>query len=140
LHRQYIDDMCADFMAPLIRGIIQPRGERGEIVTEYWHEQFGLTDTPQDERPPSVPLWMSNTTDVNSGRPFVIGFPPIPQDMITPKKIKLVTLDHSIAEWSLTRAEAVRLSANFPWGFELATSPIKVKHQNTKGVETLETL
>jgi hypothetical protein len=88
----------------------------------------------------NVPLWMSNSTDVNSGRPFVIGFPPIHQDFITPKKLKLVSLNRSIADWSLTRAEAVRISANFPWGFELATSPLKVVRQNTAGIETLEPL
>ena len=50
----FVDDMAADFMAPLLRGILYPGLARGVSVTRFWEEEFGwrdVEDTDLHRRP-----------------------------------------------------------------------------------------
>lgn len=129
LQSKLIDDMCTDFMAPLLRGVISPWRERGQAVSWLWKKQLfsQAASKANATRPEAVPpLWLCNTTHVASGHPIVIGFPPIPQELVRPTANVEVTYDFDLCQWRLDRPQAIRLSANFPWGFEVAKSPLNV--------------
>jgi len=160
------DDMAADFMAPILRGVLIPNSTRGDCLYHFWEHQFGwdnewqqsgvllsdhervpsgasmLGTTPESQPDVSEsalngPLVLFNTTDVETGRRVILGFPSLPNGFLASapefpaeildstgtqtrgKEFGPVSLaDFSpvdITRVSLTRA--VRLSSNFPWGF-----------------------
>jgi hypothetical protein len=139
-------------MAPLLRGVLTPGLERGESVSRFWEEQFGWLNgqgEPLDDRTPWkrqrpdgciewAPVTMFNTCDVERGARLIIGFPPLPPGLIgnplaAPAVNAPVALsDYHDSGYGLRLAEAVRLSANFPWGFEVAT--LKLKPHRPDGV------
>jgi hypothetical protein len=145
------DDMSTDFMAPLLRGIITPGLERGESVTRFWEDRFGWRDVSDtslhmvprgeidigngrkgySEPFNGAPLALFNACDVEQGSRLVLGFPPLPAGLITDRPPERVAKGpYTIADrgdfyYSVNLAEAVRLSANFPWGFEVAHLPLK---------------
>jgi hypothetical protein len=143
----FVDDMATDFMAPLLRGILSPGVERGESVTRYWEEQFGWHDVedldlhrrPDPNRPASAgslwsnnaPVILFNTCDVTRGSRLILGFPPVPPGLITDPLASPTThgpyslTDRGDLYYHFGLAEAVRLSANFPWGFEVAHLPLR---------------
>jgi hypothetical protein len=162
----FVDDMCTDFMAPLLRGTLHPLEDRGESTMRFWQRRFGLSgtnldwhrgvndrlaaaarnraaksDAPKLEDWP--PLLLCNVSEVERGNRTIIGFPPLPYDLLTfdidapyhPRE--WIALDASeeqtrqVSEVSL--AEAVRLSAGFPWGFPVARVDIP---QRTVGGST----
>ncbi|MCA9059248.1 MAG: patatin-like phospholipase family protein, partial [Planctomycetaceae bacterium] len=148
------DDMAADFMAPILRGVLTPHADRGDTLFEFWSQQYGwsaLAQTPGkciDEtagtdgtspraRQHDGPLILLNSTDVETGRRVVLGYPPLPRGFLpgTPRFPDEVIRSNGIqtrsqefgplsfsdfasdetTQLSLTRG--VRLSSNFPWGF-----------------------
>lgn len=160
------DDMAADFMAPLLRGVLVPHSTRGDCLYYFWEHQFGwqniwqntgllLTDqgklpseadAPEEskERQPEVadsarkgPLVLFNTTDVETGRRVILGFPSLPGGFLaSAPEFPAEILDStgtqtrgkefgptSLADFTpvdvtrLSLTRAVRLSSNFPWGF-----------------------
>lgn len=144
------DDMAADFMAPILRGVLTPFATRGDTLYHFWQTLFGWNTIAQNNyllnssvseaeegQPHSLPHAVFNTTDVETGRRVIIGFPPIQEGLLVgsqafPPQVRRATgstarstiygavalADFSpeqITSLSLTRS--VRLSSNFPWGF-----------------------
>jgi hypothetical protein len=144
INSTFVDDMCSDFMAPLLRGILLPILERGQSVSLFWERQFGWEGCTNLEgygsagsaprrfrRPPLAPLVIFNACDLERGTRLAVGFPPLPPGLLgCPPEfsdyhvidpgypaVELMDLDTG---YEVSLAEAVRLSANFPWGFEVA--------------------
>jgi hypothetical protein len=119
----------------------------------FWRRRFALSDTNLDwhrrvadrlassatahstnSAAPSPhdwpPLLLCNVSEVERGNRTIIGFPPLPPDLLTfdidapylPRE--WIALDAAEAETrqvsEVSLAEAVRLSAGFPWGFPVA--------------------
>jgi hypothetical protein len=136
LDSAFADDMGTDFMAPLLRGVLHPGLERGFSVSRLWQERFGWDgkSSVHDKNPDALLPIVLNACDVKSGRRLVIGFPPVSLELLAEPgaaaagdpvvTASVVPLDPGY-EFSL--AEGVRLSANFPWAFEVA---------RTKGLST----
>jgi hypothetical protein len=140
----FVDDMAADCMAPLLRGILTPGLERGVSVTRFWEDQFGwrnVEDTDLHRQPHptqpelgvitnGAPPILFNTSDVTQGARLILGFPPVPQGIIRDPLARPAThlpyslTDRSDLYYHVSLAEAVRLSANFPFGFEVAELPL----------------
>ena len=98
--------MSTDFMAPILRGVLTPFATRGDCLYHFWDQRFGWSgdyqnnlrrhgarsNTPDSAgrekrmpsrssalHPPAGPLVLFNTTDVETGRRVVVGFPSIPE-------------------------------------------------------------
>ena len=156
----FVDDMSIDYMAPLLRGVLDPNLERGESVTRFWEDQFnwgnessytlhwrlvGPSQPVTNQSPAmcipllpnSAPLVLFNACDVEQGSRLILGFPPLPPGLIhdpgplgiRTTKGPMAPTDHGDLRFGLSLAEAVRLSANFPWGFEVAHLPLNFDHQ-----------
>jgi hypothetical protein len=132
-HSVFVDEMATDFMAPLLRGVFTPFVERGQSVSNFWSRQFGWEGIRQRDcwgaagspsnpwlcssaqaRP--RPLVFFNATEVATGRRVVIDFPPLPPGFLGPDMSASSDLG---GPYNIALADAVRLSANFPWGFEI---------------------
>jgi len=134
----FADDMCTDFMAPLLRGVIHPGRDRGESVQLFWETRFGLRETNLDwlnsaysGNASNRPALLSNVCEVERGTRLIIGFPPLPpgflqrgrQSADLPREwVDLDARQGQVSEVSL--ADATRMSANFPWGFPVASVQI----------------
>jgi hypothetical protein len=117
-----IDAMTTDFMAPLLRGLLLPGVERGDSVRAFWRRRLNWRPGPK-----GAPLLVFNATEVSSGRRLAIGVPPLPPTLFEEDARELSRL-HSGYVFDL--ATAVRLSANFPWGFSVP----RVQDYSTTGV------
>ncbi|QDV52205.1 hypothetical protein [Gimesia fumaroli] len=139
---QYVDKMNMNFMAPLLRGFLTPFVSRGEGLYYFWEYQFEWEDHRQLKKySKKNPLLLVNTTDLDTGRRVIVGFPSIPQGFLLDSPTHGLTADdysgetlipsdemkHApvcIADYAgdskldLSLTRAVRLSANFPWGFD----------------------
>jgi hypothetical protein len=100
----FADDMCTDFMAPLLRGLLtpgirpleslshgayHPSIERGTSLSRFWEDRFGWGGCNNlhgyaeagygggDRQP--APLVLFNTTNARRGGRMVIGYPPLPR-------------------------------------------------------------
>ena len=108
------DELSTDFTAPLIGGVLLPGIERGEAMSGFWETRFGWDWGPED------PLLLINATAVDSGARVVSGHPHLPNELMPKGERASLRSARSLAtEGCLTLPEAVRLSANFPWGFGL---------------------
>ena len=121
----FVDDMSADFIAPLLRGILfRLDVERGESVSEVWENEFIWKEihNQQNFLESQAPLLVLNSANVEKGLRFAIGFPPLPTKRIFSETAGdvITTLSDWKPFYQLQLADAVRLSANFPWGFEVA--------------------
>lgn len=116
----FVDDMSTDFMAPLLRGVLAPGLERGDSVSAFWAQRFGWSGVVQGKGTTEKPLVFFNATDVENGRRLVIGFPITPLALFDPVASSLGSAESGRG---MALADAVRLSANFPWGFEIGTFP-----------------
>ena len=111
----FIKKMSIDFMAPLLRGVLTMRLERGEAVAHFWRDKFAWqNEFDTTERKAKRPLVVLNATDVQSGERVGMGFPALPAGLLTPAR---VTADLSPG-LRINLADGVRTSANFPYGFE----------------------
>lgn len=129
------DRMCVDFMAPLLRGVLAVRLNRGDALARFWNEKFdwhSITSTRGFAAAEGVaesfdlenqPLVFFNASDVARGGRVIIGFPrvsaewfPNPQDA---KAIPHWPVAAEVLEprLDIALARAVRLSSNFPFGF-----------------------
>ena len=78
----------------------------------------------------SAPV-LFNTCDVKQGTRLIVGFPPVPPGIIRdPLAGTISHLPYSLTDrgnlyYHVSLAEAVRLSANFPFGFEVARLPVE---------------
>src|SRR5262249_8073623 len=86
------DEMCLDFMAPLLRGTLTPTLGRGDALTRFWTKRFGWADATnfngyrgevlKDNYQDHHPLVLFNATDVAFGSRGIVGFPPGPADLL----------------------------------------------------------
>jgi hypothetical protein len=139
LDRIFVDDMCTDFMAPLLRGVLHMPIGRGQAVSRFWESRFGLSETNIGWRSAATasvadggweqwpPLLLANVSEVSRGTRLIVGFPPLPPALIGVDSDSLhdargwINLDPRGDQFvELRLSEAVRLSANFPWGFPVA--------------------
>ncbi len=113
--------MGTDFMAAVLRAVVEPDISRGEALTRLWTTRFGLADL--DNAPgsaPGGPLVLYNSTEVDSGSRYVIGLPRLPHGLFGDAVGAMD--DEQGKEW-VTGGQAARLSANFPWGFDVVHVP-----------------
>jgi hypothetical protein len=136
------DAMCTDFMAPLLRGFMTPRIERGTALSHFWEQRFNWTgcNTLDGYGPDGYgsnrPLLLFNATAAREGSRFVVGFPPLPRgalhhpprlddhDPLSSQAGGALEASQTLADfwprYRVSLAEAVRMSANFPWGLRTA--------------------
>ena len=113
----FVDDMSTDFMASVLRAVLEPNMTRGQALTRLWTTRFGLSDL--NNAPGSAskgPLVLYNSTEVASGRRYVIGLPRLPEKLLLGA---VGSMDDADGNTWVTAGEAARLSANFPWGFDV---------------------
>jgi hypothetical protein len=118
LDSAFVVDMTTDFMAPLLRGILNIGRERGDSVADFWRDRFGWKGdnlSLDPARAGKSPVVLFNATRVDRGTRVVLSFPVAPADLLHG-----VNASSSAEPLRLSTAEAVRVSANFPWGFEIA--------------------
>jgi hypothetical protein len=166
LNSRFADEMCTDFMAPLLRGVLLPAVERGQRVAQFWEQTFdwrgitnhsGLQNLAKRDHPghreflqAKLPLVLFNASDMDAGTRLTAGFPAVPPGWIalrpsaeseSPLKAPADIVDFDPA-YEVSLAEAVRLSANFPWGFETAllTREIPATDPNGRPVTRLQEL
>jgi predicted acylesterase/phospholipase RssA len=148
------DRMATDFNAPLLRGLVLPGVERGEMVTHFWRTQFGwreaLEEQARQEEPREQgPLLLFNVTGVHGGGRVVAGVPRLPPGLLNPEEggnaESLTDIDPRLG---VDVEEAVRMSANFPWGFDLPLLGLGGERRrvidggvlDNSGIDTLTTL
>lgn len=113
----FVREMSSDFMAPLLRGVLNMRQERGSAVASFWRNRYGWRSvTDSARRPEGRPLAVFNSTHVQTGARVGFGIPALPPKLLAPSFVA-ADLD---ANLEIDLAEAVRMSANFPYGFEHA--------------------
>ncbi len=137
LRSKPFDEMCLDFMAPLLRGAMSPTLDRGDALARFWTQRFGWYDATNANgygKPaggwayrPYHPLALFNTTDVANGSRLVVGFPPLPDDLwLLASDERQATrarprpLNELVPNFRVSLARAVRLSSNFPFGFRVS--------------------
>ena len=134
-----MDDLCTDFMAPVLRGVWTPTLSRGESLRAFWKQRFGWqesngrtgyalgADDPEFDWS-RHPLVAFNACEVCQGTRCVIGFPTLPDELVRSTG-NVDREPHSLAYWDAARpvklGDAVGLSANFPFGF----NPIEIPNQ-----------
>ena len=114
---EFVREMGTDFMAPLLRGVLNLRQERGSAVAAFWRDRYHWEDiTDTSARAKGRPLAVFNATHVQSGARVGFGIPALPAGLLSPALVA-EELDPGL---ELDLADAVRMSANFPYGFEHA--------------------
>ncbi|HET6281809.1 MAG TPA: hypothetical protein VFH73_12605 [Polyangia bacterium] len=117
LYSVVADEMCTDFMAPLLRGILLPNLERGESVTRFWSSRLGWRRAAEaGPTTGEMPIMLFNSAEVDRGTRFVVGLPMLPSGLLGANARSTADIDPTT---QIDVAESVRASANFPWGFEL---------------------
>lgn len=144
LRSEAMDNMCLDFMAPILRGVLTPTLDRGDALARFWTDEFHWRDSTdfsgyrapitQRNYEKNPPLLLFNASDVTEGSRLVVGFPPLPSRLWAPagiwmdaepnkSKPAVLPFDRpkTFAELDpahrISLARAVRMSSNFPWGF-----------------------
>ena len=132
LRSSFVDDMCRDFMAPLLRGAATNFVDRGNSLYRFWSDVYDWRGSSSlvgygaaGYDPTRQPVAFYNATTVAEGARLIVGFPPLPPTFfVSPTEEKqtrhaarsicgLQGLE-GVPDVSLSRA--VRLSSNFPWG------------------------
>lgn len=141
----FLDDMGSDFMAAVLRAVVEPDLSRGAAITRLWISRFGLGEL--DNAPgqtPAAPLVLYNSTDVETGSRFVVGLPRLPSGLFGHS---VGAMDDPEGKTWVSAAQAARLSANFPWGFDVVRLPLQGSVElldggivDNTGVDTFATL
>lgn len=146
---EFMDDMCVNFMAPILRGGLSVTMFRGAALSSFWDNVYdwrGSSNLDGYIRPKSTDLsaWYSpgrhpvvlfNACNVDDGARVSIGFPPLPRhafedsdDQASRFAPKMLALQDSDVTVETSLSQAVRFSANFPWGFnssQIDTTAVK---------------
>lgn len=140
LFGSFVDDMSINFMAPILRGATTFNLDRGKALGCFWEGLFDWKNSTNlasstgprfiassmSSLPAIRPLMVYNSCDVESGARIAMGFPPLPHDAFVTSSYRVtrlapVELAHSFRDndqiISISVSNAVRLSSNFPWGF-----------------------
>lgn len=139
LHSPAFDAMCTDFMAPILRGVLAPRLDRGDALARFWTERFRWHDSTNfaGYAQPGIaprydstthPAMLFNATDVLDGKRLVASFPPNGPNFWKPvydalPPVRLTTMSEFDETFGLSLARAVRMSSNFPFGFRVMEIP-----------------
>ncbi len=127
LKSEFVDHMNMDFMAPLLRGCVYLWQSRGRSLSTFWEKHFewkdynnrvGIRHDSKHGRIP--PVLLLNATLVEYGNRLTIGIPALPPHLLDREDCPAVSLSSIDALYEVSLAEAVRLSANFPWGIPVA--------------------
>ncbi len=129
------DEMSMDFMAPVLRGFVSPSASRGDGLYHFWNHQFNWRNISQysEQANADQPLLLLNASDADTGQRVVAGFPPLNAGFLpgaigqsklglenTSSEFMPVALsDFSTRPIDLSLARAVRVSSNFPFGFNV---------------------
>ena len=130
------DDLATDFNAPMLRGLVGPAIERGESMTHFWRAQFGWHQRYLASTPGERPVLLVNLTDALTGNRVVASFPPVPAGFrgTGPESYARGMADlHPELEVQLE--EAVRMSANFPWGFDVPLLGLGPEEQRIRAID-----
>jgi hypothetical protein len=123
------DEMCVDFMAPIMRGAVTPALGRGDALAQFWTHRFHWYDCTNfsgyhvgvDKRwegKGARPAVVFNAVNVARGSRLMVGFPPVPSDFFDAVYRRGVTREVPRPLNSpVSLARAVRMSSNFPYGF-----------------------
>jgi hypothetical protein len=131
LHSAFVDDMATDFMAPLLRGVLSVGVERGASVAGFWEDHFTWRANEGASTSAGLaPLVLFNATTVRDGRRVVVTDPPLEANALEPHALVLGDL---AAGRRLSVSDAVRVSANFPWGFDLAEVDVAAREGDMDG-------
>lgn len=122
-NKPFPDRMGICSMAALMRGLLRPGSERGVETSTFWQGSFDwsrlrthITDNSFADKASGIkPVSLFNTTEINRGTRMIIGYPPLPQDLLKRSGIRSLTDINSRLDLRLD--ECVRASANFPFGF-----------------------
>lgn len=157
VQNRFMDAMCTDFMAPIVRGLITPLSSRDQMLRIFWNTEFGwegIRNSDFRRQMQGTPLAIFNACNVDGGSRLAVGFPPLPRNFIdgqmTRGRARTRNPAQSLADLGQSGAtglgRAVRLSSNFPWGFRVSqlrqegTTPVNVLDgglvDNT-GIDTL---
>ena len=143
--------MMTDFNAVAVHGFLSMRRSRGRALSDFWEAQFAWSERIGGAPLGSVPLLLINATLLESGRPLVIGYPPVPQRIFddagragalrlpatVAERITRVSSTRLLGDVELPVAQAVRLSASFPFGMDagrLTTIDGRALHVSDGGV------
>ena len=127
------DELATDFTAPLLRGVVYPGIERGESMSAFWSSEFSWQEKWRAHPERARAVMLINIANVKTGAGVVAGFPDLPPGLL---RKRISPGAHTGTAWlqaaSGARAladihahlevdveEAVRMSANFPYGFDL---------------------
>ncbi len=125
LHSAFADDMCTDFMAPLLRGVATLDVERGRSVSQFWQHRFHWADPgrpdggPYDNLSydPRRPLVVFNATSVRHGSRFLMGFPMLPRRVATMHLSRLADAElsaHGVVDRTAPERRASAIWPNEP--------------------------
>jgi predicted acylesterase/phospholipase RssA len=143
LRSLFMDDMCTDFMGPILRGTLAPGLTRGRALRAFWTQRFGwqgsnsrvgyehrgATTAAPGYDPHCHPAALFNISDVRHGTRVTVGFPPLPPELYKasystepPGSIRRPrTIEEADPARRVALADAVELSANFPFGFNVVS-------------------
>ncbi len=155
LKSKAFDEMCLDFMAPILRGTLTPALGRGDALARFWTERFGWYDATNVngyEKPvnepnyrPYHPVVLFNTCDVALGSRLVVGFPALPNDLWTSisddrtlSRARPKPLNELVPGFRVSLARAVRMSSNFPFGFRVQELEVESDPSGRRWVHMLD--
>ena len=166
-HSAFFDSMCLDFMAPIFRGFFSFRLDRGDSLAKFWTDAFawegsvntrGYASADDDYAgegfdPGRYPRVILNASDVLSGSRLAIGFPRLPRDLWSGglwdepfsdlsslEGLRPESLHELSPGFPVSLSRAVRLSSNFPWGFEVQELPVTRPRPGSAHRRTLRVL
>lgn len=116
------DDLATDFNAPMLRGLVGPAIERGESMSQFWRRRFGWNERYAAAQAGDQPVLLVNITDALRGTRIVASFPRMPRGLLGVRSdphVYALALPDLHPQLHVQLEEAVRMSANFPWGFDV---------------------
>ena len=141
LDSSLIDDMCADFMAPVLRGVMSFASDRETCLRDFWTTTLGWSNCVNRwgyhgqeaawAYEPYHPAVVLNAANARNSTRLAIGFPPLPKDLVTLgirgyRGGLPTTLDEVAPACPVSLSQGVRLSSNFPWGFRIQELDVPV--------------
>lgn len=146
----HLDEVMTDFNAPAIRGMLTPWSTRGRGLADYWDTRFGWEESFSATSPTPRPLAVFNAVLVASGRRLLIGEPPLPPELLKESydrnldtlpgraldRVRPVALSELDERLRPTVGEAVRMSASFPFGMDMAV--LQARHTPASWPPTAE--
>lgn len=135
---ELLDVAMTDFNTVAVHGFLAPNLTRGEALEQFWESQYGWTERIAKAPSGKAPLLLINATLAESGRPLVLGYPPLPESLLAENHLGAARLPPVAAERigrvplarlsgadSLPVSMAVRLSASFPFGMDAAVLEVE---------------